>query len=564
MLRGYIRTVLSDPWRQVRKSVVRVCLTSFVLVGVSTAVVGVADQERTISLYNIHKKETLNIVYKRNGKYVPKAMKKINHIMRDWRRNESTKMDPKLIDLVWSIHSQLGSQKPVHIISGYRSKKTNERLRRKGGGQARNSRHIMGKAADIHFPDVSAKQIRNSALIRERGGVGYYPTSAIPFVHVDTTGVRHWPRLPRLELAALFPNGKTKHRPRRGGPITKKDHAKAMARLSKKEKRLIRIARGEIKPDIKPVVAPVQVAKASPPAPVISPSAVTTQRAAAKKDVQGLNQLAAAVSRAPLLDSKGVTSPKRKTVSPQTPLWQTAAASAVPSFVAPKNEPSQPQNLVPNAGRNVASESSLKIGDRWQNAVEPAVARPAPARPVVASRTPSAEAKPKVRLQRASYAVASADPLGALIELHAFQKPAGGLAKKPVAKLASYEPPRDISLDVDSGRYSDNSSDGWARAPEYDEEHDDALAYLPFSILPFLNEKLTSEHNPLSKLIPPEYKNIVALAASKSAFPLQYRQNLSWAQEQWRQRFETESVAGFKPGKKASLQKRSMQTAAVR
>ena len=77
------------------------------------------------------------------------------------------------------------------------------------GGQAKKSQHIEGKAADIHFPDVPVKALRASALIQEVGGVGYYPTSGIPFVHVDTGHVRMWPRMPRLELAALFPDGKT-------------------------------------------------------------------------------------------------------------------------------------------------------------------------------------------------------------------------------------------------------------------------------------------------------------------------------------------------------------------
>ena len=71
---------------------------------------------------------------------------------------------------------------------------TNEMLRKTRGGQASQSQHITGKAVDIAFPDVPVKQMRYSAMIRERGGVGYYPTSGIPFVHVDTSRVRHWPR----------------------------------------------------------------------------------------------------------------------------------------------------------------------------------------------------------------------------------------------------------------------------------------------------------------------------------------------------------------------------------
>ncbi len=189
-----------------------------------------ADSQRTIRLYNIHTKETLTSTFKRNGKFVPAEMAKINWLLRDWRVNEATTMDPELIDLLWEIHSELGSNEPIHIISGYRSRNTNELLRKTVGGQASQSRHILGKAADVHFPDVHVKNIRYSAIIKEKGGVGYYPTSNIPFVHVDIDRVRAWPRLPREELALLFPGGHTQHVAADGGTITKQDVVQARAK----------------------------------------------------------------------------------------------------------------------------------------------------------------------------------------------------------------------------------------------------------------------------------------------------------------------------------------------
>jgi uncharacterized protein YcbK (DUF882 family) len=188
-----------------------------------------STKDRTISLYNIHSKETLTIQYMKAGKHLPEAMEKINWMLRDWRKDETTRMDPDLVDLLWEIHNELGSAEPIHIISGYRSKGTNEMLRRTVGGQASQSRHILGQAADVHFPDVPIKKLRYSALIRERGGVGYYPTSAIPFVHIDTDRVRAWPRLPRNELALLFPNGRTQHLPDDGEPIGMEDVKRARA-----------------------------------------------------------------------------------------------------------------------------------------------------------------------------------------------------------------------------------------------------------------------------------------------------------------------------------------------
>ena len=186
-------------------------------------IVANSDRARVISLHNIHTKETVSVLYKKDGKYIDSGLEKASWVLRDWRRNEATKMDPELIDLLWEMHSELGSQEPIHIISGYRSRDTNHMLRRTVGGQASESRHILGKAADVHFPDVPLKNLRYSALIRERGGVGYYPTSALPFVHVDTDRVRAWPRLPRSELALLFPTGRPQHLPTEGGPITRED-----------------------------------------------------------------------------------------------------------------------------------------------------------------------------------------------------------------------------------------------------------------------------------------------------------------------------------------------------
>jgi uncharacterized protein YcbK (DUF882 family) len=195
---------------------------------VMTSKASALGETRTLSLYEIHTKESITVTYKRDGKYDEEALKKLNHFMRDWRADKETQMDPEVIDLIWTLHEELGSKEPVHLISGYRSPKTNEKLRKAGGGQAKHSQHMLGKACDIHFPDVPVNKLRASALIQEVGGVGYYPTSGIPFVHVDTGRVRMWPRMPRLELAALFPSGHTDYIPSDGKPITLADYQLAL------------------------------------------------------------------------------------------------------------------------------------------------------------------------------------------------------------------------------------------------------------------------------------------------------------------------------------------------
>jgi len=164
-------------------------------------------ETRTLSLYQINTKESLTVTYMVNGRYVPSAMKKINYLLRDWRRDEVIAIDPKTIDLVWELHADLGSKAPVNIVSGYRSAKTNGLLKRAGRGVAKKSQHIQGKAIDIFFSDVPTLKLRNSALVRKVGGVGFYPTSGGPqgFLHVDSGRVRNWgPGIGAREMAAIY------------------------------------------------------------------------------------------------------------------------------------------------------------------------------------------------------------------------------------------------------------------------------------------------------------------------------------------------------------------------
>ena len=144
------------------------------------------------------------MTYMVNGKHVPSELKKINHLLRDWRRNAVTKMDTETIDLMWELHADLGSKAPIHIISGYRSAETNAMLKNIGRNVAKKSMHIQGKAIDLYFPDVPTERVRNSALVREVGGVGYYPRSgASGFIHVDSGRVRHWPGIGSSQLAKI-------------------------------------------------------------------------------------------------------------------------------------------------------------------------------------------------------------------------------------------------------------------------------------------------------------------------------------------------------------------------
>lgn len=177
-------------------------------------------ETRTLKLYNTHTKERVSITFKRNGRYIPEGLREANRFLRDWRRNEIIKMDPELLDLVWEVYRKVGARDYIHVVSSYRSPATNNMLRKRSRGVAKNSQHTLGKAMDFYIPGVNLAKLRATGLRKQVGGVGYYPRSGSPFVHMDTGSVRHWPKMSRSQLAKVFPNGKTLHIPRDGKPMS--------------------------------------------------------------------------------------------------------------------------------------------------------------------------------------------------------------------------------------------------------------------------------------------------------------------------------------------------------
>ena len=176
---------------------------------------------RTISLHHTHRGDDLTVTFKRNGRYDEDGLKKLNYFLRDWRTDEVTTMDPQLFDAVWEVAREFGPDKQINIISSYRSPRTNEMLRGRSAssGVARHSLHMQGKAMDFFIPGVPLDKIREAGLRLQRGGVGFYPTSGSPFVHMDVGNVRHWPRMTREQLVRVFPNGRTVHLPTDGKPL---------------------------------------------------------------------------------------------------------------------------------------------------------------------------------------------------------------------------------------------------------------------------------------------------------------------------------------------------------
>jgi len=185
------------------------------------------NETRTLSFHHTHSDEDLTVTFKRQGRYDEEALKKLNHYLRDWRNQDETVMDRHLFDILWEVYRDVDGKKPIQIISSYRSPSTNAMLRRRSSGVARHSQHMLGHAMDFFIPEVPLEQIRFAGLRLQRGGVGFYPTSGSPFVHLDTGNIRHWPRMTHDQLARVFPEGRTVHIPSDGVPLKGYELARA-------------------------------------------------------------------------------------------------------------------------------------------------------------------------------------------------------------------------------------------------------------------------------------------------------------------------------------------------
>ena len=192
------------------------------------------EGDRALKMHHLHTGEEATIVFKRNGVYDKDGLQKLNYILRDWRIERPTNMDPHLFDLLWAVYQESGATEPIQIVCGYRSPSTNALLRRRSSGVAEHSQHMLGKATDFYIPGVPLEKLREIGLRMQVGGVGFYPTSGTPFVHMDTGGVRMWPRMTREQLVRVFPQGKTLYVPSDGKPLPGYDLAFAAykARMS--------------------------------------------------------------------------------------------------------------------------------------------------------------------------------------------------------------------------------------------------------------------------------------------------------------------------------------------
>ena len=150
----------------------------------------VEEPERQLRLANVHTGEILDVVYWADGKYIADHVGQLNYFMRDHRTNKSALMHIRLYDILYRLQSVVGTDSRIHVLSGFRTRATNEALRKRSKYVAKNSFHVKGRAVDLYIPGVDAETIQKEARQLEMGGVGYYTKKH--FVHLDTGRPRFW------------------------------------------------------------------------------------------------------------------------------------------------------------------------------------------------------------------------------------------------------------------------------------------------------------------------------------------------------------------------------------
>ena len=98
--------------------------------------------DRTLSLLNLHTGESINTTYWAEGEYLTNELTAINRVLRDHRTGDIEAIDQNLIEILNLLHSKVDSNQAFHVISGYRSPKSNAALRQNSNGVAKKSFHM--------------------------------------------------------------------------------------------------------------------------------------------------------------------------------------------------------------------------------------------------------------------------------------------------------------------------------------------------------------------------------------------------------------------------------------
>jgi uncharacterized protein YcbK (DUF882 family) len=152
---------------------------------------------RTLSVIRPASGEKANVLYWKDGEVIDSAYQELCHLLRDVNGKAAIPIDPKLIETLWASQAfvaRYGLDRPLEILSGYRTPASNNRLIEQGVPAARQSLHMSGKAADVRIAGLTEEVLGGLVKSFRKGGVGFYYRSGPKggWIHTDTGLNRTW------------------------------------------------------------------------------------------------------------------------------------------------------------------------------------------------------------------------------------------------------------------------------------------------------------------------------------------------------------------------------------
>ena len=152
---------------------------------------------RTIHVVRPASNEKTRLLYWKDGELIDSAYQELCHLLRDVNGKETAPIDPKLLETLWGAQAfvaRYGIESPVEILSGYRTRNSNNKLIEQGIPAARQSLHMSGKAADIRISGLTEEVLGGLVKSFRQGGVGFYYRSGPKggWIHTDTGLNRTW------------------------------------------------------------------------------------------------------------------------------------------------------------------------------------------------------------------------------------------------------------------------------------------------------------------------------------------------------------------------------------
>ena len=152
---------------------------------------------RTLSVVRPASGEKASVLYWKDGEVIDSAYQELCHLLRDVNGKAAMPIDPKLIETLWASQAfvaRYGLDRPLEILSGYRTPASNNRLIEQGVPAARQSLHMSGKAADVRIAGLTEEVLGGLVKSFRKGGVGFYYRSGPKggWIHTDTGLNRTW------------------------------------------------------------------------------------------------------------------------------------------------------------------------------------------------------------------------------------------------------------------------------------------------------------------------------------------------------------------------------------